>query len=470
MENVYKSLLKDEKGFKILSNFHYSKWKNLTIGERKKTFVNLEKIISQITGDEETAVVFSGDYGENGAFGNYESQSNQLIINDFYLNDLNGTQYDVLNTFVHERRHRFQKDIIDGKIVGERLARVGENTKKIWQRNQQADLFLGKDNYFSGLSASEEEKLKYYYQDLENDAFYWGNEIAIMVGKELEKTYGKDEKLNLYLMKELKEFSEFAVDEEKIKEIKNTVNKTWEENENYINSIQQKTIKHKALLNNIESLNEDSFLTFFNEYIWFNLNQKERFMVLKELQNKEIALDGGNPIDIRYDEKKGLYIGNSLYTNNEIPALLYLENFYSMFHNNNVIEKSKAQSDDKLMKELKMNLHIIDGYLINFYFEDRAPLLFLAQPFGEDRCNYLHQKMSRIFPYATKNIVKKNENYFLFNDWKMFLNRNDYKNVKKITERIYNAPFENIRDHIVHLMADKIIEKEKNAKSKKRKQ
>ena len=111
----------DPTGF--LDTFQKDNWNNASYQERMDAYQSLEHYMAEREGRAERQIVFGNmDKESPGAVGYYTSADDRLHMDTGYLTG-NRNPYDGMDTVIHEGRHAYQADAMNGYVSpDERLA------------------------------------------------------------------------------------------------------------------------------------------------------------------------------------------------------------------------------------------------------------------------------------------------------------------------------------------------------------
>lgn len=173
-----------------MDDFLTKNWNKLSENERLDALQYLENQIAVEEG-RKPRQVFPDDRLGKGECGYYEeSDSTHIYINRDYLqSSKNGGQYDAMNTVIHEGRHAYQDDCVQGRITHNE----SPETIDKWKKNSDEDVY-----YPSGLN--RREYLNYRYQPIEEDA----NNFAQSKIEGFSDRFGSDRNYSKYIEKENK--------------------------------------------------------------------------------------------------------------------------------------------------------------------------------------------------------------------------------------------------------------------------
>ena len=439
LDLIYEMILADKEFFKIVTNFHSSKWNNLDLEEKKQLFFDMELRVSAIFGDTPTNISFSGDDDNLGSYNN-----EFMFINP---NSLEGSfsQYDCLNTYLHERRHKLQEHSHNGNISQEIRHTVSDETIELWKKNLSGSIVLGIFNYFSAGSGY------YFDQPIEADAFSTADYLTIRIGKEVERYHGKDPKFAEYLMAELK--SGVHQDKENSEKRLKHILETWDKNEKKLNAYKELKEKQMEYLDELEKISDTQLYSFFNEYIWIHLKTEERSRILQELDKRDALKENRERLNIGFNEKAVTIDGREIL---DVLSLYALNDYYSdAFEKgiiNNILKESKKEGK---LSDLEINLYENgEGKRINFYENSKHPFLFMIQPYGLLDSKYLSEKLNFFKPYAINGINNEKLQYEV--DWEETLKEYDLNRIARFVESFYEKDFEEVYKIMLAKMKDNI--------------
>jgi hypothetical protein len=165
----------------FLEGFHSSKWSEMDAGQRRHLLQDLENHVASEQGRQPRAII-AATIDNDSVCGYYNGVTpNLLTINEKHLSDEfagDGYNYMCLDTVLHEGRHAFQDDAVEGKVAND-----PQQTKQ-WFENE------------NGLYQDMDKNPAYYrFQPKESDAHDFGYAGTDQVHKAL----GSDPAYDKYL-------------------------------------------------------------------------------------------------------------------------------------------------------------------------------------------------------------------------------------------------------------------------------
>ena len=181
-EKPYKNqiLATPDNSYDFLDSFNRENWSNSSYQDRMNAYQSLEHCMAKEQGRAERQVVFE-DFSKThpDAVGYYSKNDDKLHMDIGYLNG-SKNPYDGMDTVIHEGRHAYQHDCING------FAQPDSKLQPNMQGIKENDL---DDNYYSGGG-------NYFYQPLEYDAHTYANNV--MNRPEFKEHLSNDEHYNKY--------------------------------------------------------------------------------------------------------------------------------------------------------------------------------------------------------------------------------------------------------------------------------
>ncbi|HHU59579.1 TPA: hypothetical protein GXZ34_01505 [bacterium] len=419
--NFFNALKNTNKAWQTISQFHSSNFDKLNVFNKKQLIIELEQQVASIYEETPVDIVFSND--DMDLHGSYDFDS--ISINENILDSIN--PYELLFIYFHERRHKLQFDISEGHNPAK--LNIDEDTKKDWKRNTNKDSFLMLANYFE----AEEENLLYSYQPIEYDANNQAFLTTVEISHELAREKGSDKRVKEFLLSQVM-YNPIFHNENREKNL-NEIKMIWDKNDKIINACKDKLNYFKKNLETINRLRDNEFYYYFNEYIWFYLDNVERTKVMQELNYRELGEKGArevNLLDIIEDTfKKG---------DENPPAAYALHKFYkaACIHELNYVLNYKSDEDYEFLQEVKLNLYKTpDKKHINFIDNIKYPLQSRVQPYGLFEADYINGKMSRLYPFGMEHLGIEGEIYEHVKAWDYYLNFYDKESLKKKIELMY---------------------------------
>lgn len=142
-----------------MNDFETENWNKLSSIERREALQYLENQMALEQGRSPREVYVNDTLGK-GQCGYYSpNDPTRIHINrDHLQSSKKGSQYDAMNTVIHEGRHAYQDDCIQGRLRNENLKEV-----ELWKKNYDKDVYNEPGNTIK-------ERLNYRYQPIEEDA------------------------------------------------------------------------------------------------------------------------------------------------------------------------------------------------------------------------------------------------------------------------------------------------------------
>lgn len=149
----------------FLDTFNKTNWSNATVQERMDAYQNLEHFMAQEQGRAERQVVFE-DFSKtledgDGVVGYYSSNDDKLHMDMKYLTG-ERNPYDGMDTVIHEGRHAYQHDCINGYATPD--DKIAPNMQGM------------RDNFATGDYHSSNDPF-YDLQPAERDSFTYANDV-----------------------------------------------------------------------------------------------------------------------------------------------------------------------------------------------------------------------------------------------------------------------------------------------------
>jgi hypothetical protein len=172
-DRVVNYLGKKKKGFPDI--FHYRNWRTSTLEEKTNALQLLENAYAKKQG-RRPCVVEVVKLPPN-ICGQFNGKT--IVLNQLELENPN-KNVACVDTIIHEGRHAFQQECVDGKAHIDNAAELQK-----WRENHSL--------YFS-----HQEGYKYYFQSIERDAYSYAFSETKNLFDSLNKQYGEDSSWSVY--------------------------------------------------------------------------------------------------------------------------------------------------------------------------------------------------------------------------------------------------------------------------------
>ncbi|MFR6065570.1 MAG: hypothetical protein ACLUH5_05970 [Eubacterium sp.] len=171
----------------FLDKFKSDEFKNLSIQERMDAYQNLENEMAaqqhrmprQVVFDNEASLPYDSKGHMPDGCGYYTANDDKIHMNSYYLTDQcaqNGGQFDGMDTVIHEGRHAYHNDCINGYIdqPDERYVRNQDGIEKsyysgVYNEANSSDNITGVSNYSN--IASEQDTFSYAFDKMNSEQF-----------------------------------------------------------------------------------------------------------------------------------------------------------------------------------------------------------------------------------------------------------------------------------------------------------
>lgn len=446
--NFVNALKNSNKAWETISHFHSSNFYKLNIFNKKQLIIELEKEVASIYEETPVDIVFSND--EMDIHGSYDFDS--ISINENILDNIN--PYELLFIYFHERRHKLQFDISEGHNPAK--FNIDEDTKKDWKRNVNMDNFLMLANYFE----AEGEYFFYSHQPIEYDANNQAFLTTSSIAHELAREKGSDKRVKEFLLSQIM-YNPIFHNDDREKNL-NEIKIIWDENDKIINACKDKLNYFKNNLETINRLQDNEFYYYFNEYIWYYLDNVERAKVMQELNYRELGEKGAREVNL-FD-----IIEDTFKKGDENPSAAYaLHKFYkaACIHELNYVLNYKSDEDYEFLQEVKLNLYKTpDKKHINFIDNIKHPLQSRVQPYGLFKADYINGKMLKLYPFGMEHLGIEGEIYEHVKAWDYYLNLYNKENLKKKIELMY-GDFDVYYEKMIDKMTQNRKKQQENTKN-----
>lgn len=188
LESPYLEAFSDKQQIEMISDYmtgiediRYENWKDLTLEKRLKILNEMEQTIAKIE-HRPAATIYTKSLDER----TYGYQSNDsIIINTKNVEASGASTYaldELLDTLIHEGRHRYQQYNVDERLVHESPAEVNtwrENFKEMGYADGSPVHFFefGPLGFFTNKQLKEKGFRLYYYQPVEVDARNFASDV-----------------------------------------------------------------------------------------------------------------------------------------------------------------------------------------------------------------------------------------------------------------------------------------------------
>ena len=400
----------------MIENLKGENWSKFSSAKRLATLQDIENIIAEICEREPITLGVSDPYNTLIGVTQPGNVSNKIIEGK-----------DPPYSFIRNHFYELRIAEIFSTIENENAENVvPENLYKIWEKNNSFSWFNEEEGCFL-----KEDHPDFNYQPIIASSHDFSNAAVKEVIKSVYRHGGLDNYIESFYINDLPRYRAYENREKNLNEIK----MIWDKNDKIINACKDKLNYFKKNLETINRLRDNEFYYYFNEYIWFYLDNVERTKVMQELNYRELGEKGArevNLLDIIEDTfKKG----------DENPSAAYaLHKFYkaACIHELNYVLNYKSDEDYEFLQEVKLNLYKTpDKKHINFIDNIKYPLQRRVQPYGLFEADYINGKMSRLYPFGMEHLGIEGEIYEHVKAWDYYLNLYDKESLKKKIELMY---------------------------------
>ena len=202
LESPYLEAFSDKKQVEMISEYmtsiediHFEKWKDLSMEEKLETLNNMEQTIAKIEHRPAVPIFFEK---MEGMFGYQEHNpldvsKDKIAINSYVIeaSEFNpGLLDEVLDTLIHEGRHRYQHYNVEERLVHESVAEVNSWRENFEERGYADGSpisvhLIGPYSYTNDYLGMVGERL-YYYQPSEIDARNFASDVMSDYHKKME--------------------------------------------------------------------------------------------------------------------------------------------------------------------------------------------------------------------------------------------------------------------------------------------
>lgn len=197
LESPYLESFSDKEQIELISNYmtniediRFENWKDLTLEQRVNVLNEMEQHIAAI--EHRPAATISSEKLEDNTFG-YQS-NDSIVINSTYLeqSSTNPQALDkMLETLIHEGRHRYQQYNVEERLVHESPAQVEtwrENFEELGYKDGSPIpiIEIGPIGLFTNERLSDLGFRLYYYQPVEVDARNFASDVMSGYHKKME--------------------------------------------------------------------------------------------------------------------------------------------------------------------------------------------------------------------------------------------------------------------------------------------
>ncbi len=402
---------------KIASDLHSRNHKYLTPQHESDVFNKLEAKISEYYGVEPVKIVINEssenmiqkNFSEKGEIlGGYLGMPGGGVI--LLEKKKDDTQYRLLNSYIHEKRHHLQQAAMEGKVDYKKLG-LSKNELDLISINYKTHGYLAISNYVN-------DKIdEYVAQPLERDAYRWSNKLTFELIKNIEELKGKDAAIPEFLFEIASGCPYTQLSEAELEKAFTKTVERWKVNLKQINNFEERYAKLEDNMANLSVLSDDDFYYYFNEYIFANFSEREKKAILSELDRRECKYSKRERTDFddpRYDT---LIMGNA----SEALEIYYKDTF------RRIIEegiKTMPDSNDEVSQGFKK--FVQPGYDKSILNKNDQVNLYESQ--------FLDEKLNQIKAAATDNFAGGvDPHYELI--WNGIIAKYDYEaNIKEIKE------------------------------------
>lgn len=138
-----------------VNSFRSENWAKLSDSFRRAQMQGLENSMAKLQGRPPRKVIIDSTISNGGAYTPDGKGGGTIRVS---ANDVHNNSFECMDTILHEGRHAYQDDVINGRIANAET----EETKKAWAHD---------DTYGCYISSSEGDYCDYYYQPQEADAY-----------------------------------------------------------------------------------------------------------------------------------------------------------------------------------------------------------------------------------------------------------------------------------------------------------
>ena len=420
LDKMYDIIFEHPRLKELFLNVHSSKWKNLSVDEKKEMFIEINSIVANLYGYKENTLKFIKlrGYGAQNAF------KWEIFINEDSLATDDG--YEVIDTYFHELRHGFQARAVQNKLTDKEYA--SDEQKKEWKRN------LLPGNYFGG------ESQYYQFQSIEKDAWITGMLFArriYFMNKEVLNL--EDEEWENYCARARENIMIFISDSKEskkiVEEVAEIIDDIYSERRDEIEQLDKGVEYYNELTKlSIESLDFNQIATLLSPYAWLNLDIEKKIRVVKRYC--EIVGISEDIITIEENTVGSVKIGDNLHTFNDGYSLVndaLSINFRYIVEAIVEDRDSEFEVDELAKEEIKLNMYKAeDGTLINYVSEYDNYFMYALQPFAKYEAIYVLSQFEKLKQAELESYGK---NSSLWQMWeRLYNNKMIYAMYTKLTE------------------------------------